>query len=102
MFYNCSSLTKLNLSSFNTFNVKDMKRMFEKCSSLTSLDLSSFNTQNVISMAFMFNDCSSLKTINLSSFEATNANTECMFSGCEILLSFCSFDKNIVDAFNKK
>jgi surface protein len=38
MFYNCSSLTSLNLSNFNTNNVQDMSRMLEKCSSLTSLN----------------------------------------------------------------
>ena len=29
MFNNCSSLTSLNLSNFNTNNVKDMEDMFE-------------------------------------------------------------------------
>ena len=28
MFYNCSSLTSLNLSNFNTNNVKDMSNIF--------------------------------------------------------------------------
>ena len=28
MFYNCSSLTSLNLSNFNTNNVTDMRYMF--------------------------------------------------------------------------
>ena len=37
MFYNCSSLTSLNLSNFNTNNVINMSNMFYKCSSLTSL-----------------------------------------------------------------
>ena len=41
MFNECSSLTSLNLSNFNTNNVKDMSYMFSKCSSLTSL-----NTKN--------------------------------------------------------
>ena len=40
MFYYCSSLTSLNLSNFNTNNVKEMSRMFFHCSSLTSLNLS--------------------------------------------------------------
>ena len=31
MFYNCSSLTSLNLSNFNTNNVKDMSCMFSRC-----------------------------------------------------------------------
>ena len=35
--------------------------MFYKCSSLESIDLSSFNTTNVTNMYNMFNDCFSLK-----------------------------------------
>ncbi len=38
MFYNCSSLTSLNLSNFNTNNVNDMSSMFYNCSNLTSLN----------------------------------------------------------------
>ena len=38
MFCRCSSLTSLNLSNFNTNNVKDMNHMFSFCSSLTSLN----------------------------------------------------------------
>ena len=34
MFYECSSLTSLNLSNFNTNNVEDMREMFDGCSSL--------------------------------------------------------------------
>ena len=34
MFSECSSLQSINLSSFNTTNVKDMSDMFCECSSL--------------------------------------------------------------------
>ena len=54
MFSECSSLTSLNLSNFNTNNVTDMSYMFYKCSSLTSLNLSNFNTNNVIDMKDIF------------------------------------------------
>ena len=54
MFSNCSSLTSLNLSNFNTNNVTNMDSMFYYCSSLTSLNLSNFNTNNVTDMAVMF------------------------------------------------
>ncbi len=40
MFYNCSSLTYLNLSNFNTNNVINMSYMFYKWSSFTYLNLS--------------------------------------------------------------
>ena len=54
MFYECSSLTSLNLSSFNTNNVINMECMFSECSSLTFLNLSNFNSKYVINMEYMF------------------------------------------------
>ena len=61
MFYGCSSLESIDLSSFNTTNVMNMSALFDKCSSLESLDLSSFNTTNVTDISDMFNDCCSLR-----------------------------------------
>ena len=58
MFYKCSSLTSLNLSNFNTNNVKYMNHMFSNCSSLTSLNLSNFNTNNVNNKWEMFDSIS--------------------------------------------
>ena len=74
MFFCCSSLKSIDLSSFNTSNVKDMICMFKYCSSLKSIDLSSFNTSNVNNMSYMFMNCSSLKLIDLSSFNTSNVN----------------------------
>ncbi len=54
MFYKCSSLTSLNLSNFNTDNVKNMSYMFSHCSSLSSLNLTNFNTDYVNNMSYMF------------------------------------------------
>lgn len=68
MFSGCSSLTALDLSKFNTSQVKKMIWTFMDCSSLTKLDLSSFDTSNVIDMNGMFNNCSSLKELDLRSF----------------------------------
>ena len=65
MLDNCSSLKSIDLSSFNTSNVKYMGYMFDNCSSLKSIDLSSFNTSNDTTMSFMFFDCNSLKKKNI-------------------------------------
>ena len=47
--------------------------MFSSCSSLTSLDISSFNTSNVMIMLNMFCDCSKLTTtINIIGSRVTN------------------------------
>ena len=74
MFYDCSSLEKLNLSNFNTNNIKDMSFMFSNCSSLEYIDVSNSDNSNVKNMRGMLNECSSLININLNNF-----NTEIEF-----------------------
>ena len=54
MFSYCGSLTSLDVSKFDTSNVRNMSTMFQSCNSLTSLDLSSFNTSEVTDMSSMF------------------------------------------------
>ena len=39
--------------------------MFFECSSLSNIDLSNFNTNNVTDMGYMFYKCSSLKKENI-------------------------------------
>ena len=63
MFQGCSSLTSLDLTSFDTSNLTIMNGMFAYCSSLTSIDLSSFNTSKVTDMGGLFAECSNLETI---------------------------------------
>ena len=88
MFFNCTSLTNLDLSSFNTSKITDMSQMFYICSSLTSLDLSNFNTSNVTNMSDMFYICSSLTTLDLSSFNTSNVTKMWqMFASCSSLTS---------------
>lgn len=56
MFYSCSSIEVLDLSSFNTSQVEYMTKMFHNCIRLSYLDLSSFDTRNVSSFAYMFSN----------------------------------------------
>ena len=65
MFYECSSLKKINLSNFNANNVTNMSGMFEGCSSLKEINLSNFNTNNVINMSYMFIGCEKLTKNNI-------------------------------------
>ena len=101
MFFNCSSLTSLDVSKFNTVKVTDMSYMFSNCSSLTSLDVSKFNTVNVTNMGRMFYNCSAL-----ISLDVTNFNTEkvtfmaYMFSGCSKLTSLDASKFNTVNVTN--
>ena len=64
MFAQCTNLESINfLDHLDTYSVTTMKDMFYLCSSLKTLDLSTWNTGKVENMSDMFNGCSSLTTI---------------------------------------
>ena len=88
MFYACNTLTSVNLSGIDTRNVTDMSEMFSNCRSLTSVDLSSFNTSNVTDMSGMFLYCNSLTSVDLSGIDTRNlSDMSEMFSNCRGLTS---------------
>lgn len=104
MFYRCSSLENIDLSSINTQNVKDngMIGMFADCNSLRILDLSNFDTKNVKSMTAMFGGCHKLQKIYCSElWDKTNVTeSEMMFEGCWNLVGGkgTAYDENHTDA----
>ena len=75
--------------------------MFYQCRSLTSLDLSSFNTSRVTSMEFMFKGCSNLQTIYAGDGWSTTAVRDdiWMFKGCTSLVGGqgTTYDDNHTD-----
>jgi surface protein len=109
MFYNCVSLETLDLSAWNTEQLKIMGSvedetndysclgdgeftefytygMFSNCKSLKEINLSNFNTSNVTRMGYLFNGCRNLKKIDLSSFDTANVHSMSgMFKGCKNL-----------------
>lgn len=99
MFYNCRSLTSLDLSHFDTSNVTDMRGIFSGCTSLTTLDLSGWDTGCVTSMSGMFHFCNSLTTLDLSGWNTSNVtNMGYMFDCCRSLttLDLSHFDTSNV------
>lgn len=88
MFYNCSSMEKLNLASFDTSNVTDMYCMFCNCEKLTSLDVSHFNTDNVTNMSGMFSGCKLITLLEVSEWNTDNVTRMgALFGNCESLTS---------------
>jgi uncharacterized repeat protein (TIGR02543 family) len=64
MFYNDTKLEQIIFGEdFKTGSVTNMYQMFQGCSSITELDLSSFDTSNVQSMGAMFMGMTNLQTI---------------------------------------
>ena len=71
-FYNCFSLTSINLNNMYTSKVYEMNYLFYNCTSLKFLDISSFNTENVLYMGGMFQNCNSLTSIIFGNNFKTN------------------------------
>ena len=75
MFYNCSSLTSLDVTHFNTANVTNMSFMFASCGALTTIYVSDkFVTDKVTKGSNMFNNCKNLKGFISSKTGHTCAN----------------------------
>lgn len=115
MFFKCTSLETLDLSSFNTEKVTNMLAMFERsmslrtiklpkgfigsnvtnlnatfrgCASLTELDLSGSNAEKVKNMGNMFDGCVALSNLNLSGFKTGSlTDMRYLFSSCQSLES---------------
>ena len=88
MFYNCNSLSSINLYNFNTNNLLNIQNLFALCDKLAFLDLSTFNTTNIINMRSLFSNCASLNSLNLSNFNTNNVKImSYMFNGCSSLIN---------------
>lgn len=88
-FTGCDHLTAINgTRRIKTADVTEMWGMFLGCSSLTSLDLSSFNTAKVSTMQQMFFGCSALTTVYVGSgWNLENMSYDgAVFEGCTSLV----------------
>ena len=103
MFYFCSYLTSLDLSSFDTSKVQNMMFMFQFSISLKTLNITNFNTSQVTNMYGMFHHCDSLTEIDVKKFDTSKVEkTALMFSYCENLnsLDVSSFDtSNVINMY---
>ena len=96
-----SNQTKvLDLSSFDTSNVTDMSGMFSN-SKVTKLDLSNFDTSKVVNMLAMFS-VNQLSSVDISNFNTSNVtDMSAMFNGSKIaLLDLSKFDTSKVTNMN--
>lgn len=90
MFANCDSLMSVDMSRFNTKNVKNMDYMFQNCLSLTKLNISHYgdvkyewDTSNVTNMTSMFEGCASVEWLPVDVFKMMSVEyTDRMFKSC--------------------
>ena len=69
MFWNCISLTSLNLYDFGIIKILNAGSLFRECTSLTYLNLSNFDMSQNNDIGSMFKDCTSLISLDLSNME---------------------------------
>jgi len=87
-FGGASSLTELDLSSWDISAVTITHSMFRGTESLVALDLSGWNTSNVTNMAFMFDGAESLECLDLSAWDVSGVlNMDGMFRDARSLRS---------------
>ena len=92
MFYYCDVLASLNVSTFNTENINNMRYMFYACNRIINLDLSNFNTNRVTDMSYMFANCERLTLLDIRNFNFGNVTSYTgMFnsvpSDCKIIVA---------------
>lgn len=87
MFYGCHSVETIIVSSFDTFNVTNMHSMFNGCFKLKSINLLNFDTSNVTNMSYTFYECGSLNILDLSTWDTSNVtDMSGMFRYCSSLI----------------
>ena len=86
MFYYCSSLQSINLSSFNITNVKDMSDMFSGCSSLQSIDFKEEQLANI--------DDISLTLVVLNEDKSIDSKEEHILNMARILLTLFELNED--------
>ena len=89
MFYNCEKLESIILPKSTFNNLENLSGLFYGCSSLITLpnEISEFNTKNVIDMSNIFYGCHSLNSLpDINKWDISNVtNLNGCFSGCSSL-----------------
>ena len=86
-FSECSNITSLDLTNFDSSNVTDMYRMFNRCTKLKEIKgLNNLNTNKVTNMSALFQYCQEIENLNLSNFNTSQViKMGGMFGGCKKL-----------------
>ena len=83
MFNGCNKLEKITFGNINTAQVNNMYKLFYNCVKLSSIDLSHFDTSSVINMNETFCLCKSITSLDVSKF-----NTE-KVEGMYDMFAYC-------------
>ena len=97
MFSGCSLLTAIDVSCFETSNVKSFARMFYGCSSLESIDVSGFNFKflGIAQAKYKRNGEVSYLYYNIVTYQD---GLDCMFLNCSALKTIYDRDREYWDS----
>lgn len=85
MFYECSSLVSLDLSSWQISSFETMQGMFLGCNQISSLNLTGWDTANVTNMSFTFGHFHVINNLDLTILDTHNVTTMAhMFMGSKV------------------
>ena len=88
VFKGCSALTHLDMDNWDTKNVDTMDELFYGCTGITSFNLGTWNVSKLYSSYSMFRDCIGLTELDLSAWTPDNLDSfDYMFSGCTNLMT---------------
>ena len=92
-FYNCTSLTSIDLRSFSASSYINLSYMFFNCTNLRKIVYP--NTFTISAMDKMFYNCSSLESIDLSKFSGNNyyLNLSKLFYNCKNLTTVSGINR---------
>ena len=75
MFNGLKNIIEVDLSDFDTSEVKSMKQMFYDCTKLEKIKFGKVNTSSVENMESIFDGCSELTSIDLSYLDTSKVTT---------------------------
>ena len=99
LFYNCTNLVTIT-GNFYHYHVSNTREMFFNFSSLTRIDLSNIITNNYIDLSYMCYNCKSLQTVigTFNNFRVSDSKE--MFYNCISLVELTFFPNLIHEKIN--
>lgn len=100
MFKGFNALAELvGVSNFDTSKVTAMNSMFQGCKTLAQIDVSNFNTSNVTDMQYMFSGCAALTELDVRNWNTAKVGTDAEGKGSmKYMFSECSSLTNYNEA----
>lgn len=94
MFYDCTTLTELDLTGLNMDNLTNAQAMFQGCINLKSVTLAFKNQISSINFSSLFNNCMALTSVNTEEWKCKARLLMQIFYNCS---SITSINLNGVD-----